>query len=191
MNYLSGIEQSQVLMHCVSSRQQINITKNWRTTKTAFIGSCKTGITIEGSPSKKSEVGVNFRQGNHKLLFHTTLQGNSLIWPDKTMKIPSRAYKRRRTRETILVEFCLSEHRKFSGRLEDISTGGMKIISINQNYESGTYLCLIHHKKGISTVAVLRQVEFLKNGKSLSFQFVGLEFSPRTVSSLIKLTASA
>lgn len=111
MSSVSHSELDQALVNCITRKAPVLITQknkeDWQVCKTVLTSSSlKSHITTgeqsiaygkEGGPS--GEVGVSFRQGHHKLLFHSTLQGNTLTWPTKIMKIPRRAYNRRCPRD--------------------------------------------------------------------------------------------
>lgn len=201
MNFLSDTGIHQALVHSIDRQEHICITRrnneDWQMYKSYIkSGSFSDNLTI-GEPrlaygqegNLSGEVGISFRQKQHKLLFRTILQGNVLTWPTQVVKISRRAYQRQCPEENIPVRFWREKNRSliYHAQLTDISTGGMQISAITHDYDIGAYSCSIDHS--IFTNAILRQAEPNENGTTvLGFQFVGLEFNAQTITKLVKLT---
>lgn len=198
---ISPFELDEALANCIARKVPILITKkndkDWQVYRTILTSSSLRNNITTGEQSlthgkdghSSGEVGVSFRRRHHKLLFCSTLQGNTLTWPTEVMKIPRRAYDRRCPKGIITVRFWAGGSERVYSQLEDISTGGMQVSAKAGEYETGSYLCSIDLDKPITVDAILRKSELQNNGRNtLSFQFVGLEFNQPTASRLMKLT---
>jgi len=198
MEYLSNFNANQAMINCASQKSLICITnrnkEDWQIYKTQATSSSTRGdIAIgehrlvygeKGHPS--DEVGISFRQGNHKLLFNTVLRNDTLICPDHILKISRHSYRRQLLSQSISVLFWTSDQ-KYHGQLIDFSVGGMQVSTSTCNHIHGPYSCCINHS---ITANVILQHDNLLNEKqkSLSFQFVGLEFDDELVLKLVKFT---
>lgn len=198
MEHLSNYDSNQAMIDCVSQKSLISITKrnktDWQIYKTQATSSSTYGnITIgdrhliygeKGHPSEK--VGISFRQGNHKLLFNTILRNNTIFCPNHITKISRHSYKRQSLQHSIPVLFW-TLNKKYHGQLIDFSTGGMQVSTSIRNHTHGPYSCCINHS---ITANVILQHDNLLNEKqkTLSFQFVGLEFDDQLVFKLVKFT---
>lgn len=198
MNFLSDTDIDQALAHGVDHQEHIYITRrndeDWQIYKSYIKSGSPDSLTIgeqrliyglDGDPS--GEVGISFRQKQHKLLFRTILQNSVLTWPTQILKISRRAYQRQCPQENTPVRFWRKKNQIYHGQLKDISTGGMQISAIARDYDVGVYSCAIDYS--IFTNAILRQTKPSKDGTTiLGFQFVGLEFDEQTTTKLVKLT---
>lgn len=200
MNFLSDTSMNQALAYGIEHREHIHITRrnneDWQLYKSYIkSGSSPDSLTIgdqcltygqEGDSS--GEVGISFRQKQHKLLFHTILHNNVLTWPTQILKISRRAYQRQCPQENIPIRFWRQKNQSliYHAQLKDISTGGMQISAITRDYDIGAYSCSINHSIFIN--AILRQAKPSDGITTLGFQFVGLEFDTQTTTKLIKLT---
>lgn len=124
------------------------------------------------------KVGVSFRLGTQKVLFHSNYLGNKLTWPNKMAILQRRCYERTTPRRRITVRFWkFNEDNRtvYYGELIDISAGGMKV-SVGKPCEMVCHTCAIEADKFLLVDAIPRSSQQDDKRTIVSFQFVGLEF---------------
>jgi c-di-GMP-binding flagellar brake protein YcgR len=88
------------------------------------------------------------------------------------MQISRKLYKRQTPKNPHYVQFSQSKGNVCTGKLVDISVGGMKVAT-NQRSTAGYYRCNISTSPNIQVDAMLQPQKDLK---IFIFRFVGLEF---------------
>ena len=178
----SSVEKSKPIVLTTKAGNEWNLHKSYFKSLTqAQKITCDPPERRYGSDNIPSgKVGVSFRVGHKKVIFHSTFHENRIAWPTKFAILQRTAYAPCEP-PTVITVRLREIHQKNStaishGQLINFSAGGMKVSLGNKPFESGCYACAIDTNKVVTANAITKNIREANGRTHVSFQFVGLEF---------------
>ncbi len=188
MKEIIPIDRDRMLTEAIDRKNRIIITQrsDYKQIKTKIMKGT-VGQTIVFDPQDAQGatgvVGAKMRHKHYVLIFQTTCSNNSLMWPQTMLLLSRRVYERYALAGDVSVTFG-TQHLEQHGKLEDISAGGMSVIT-SADPPLGRYQCLISR---IPVTAILKSKEPCYSGFCAHFQFLGLEFNLRSLKQIVTFT---
>jgi hypothetical protein len=145
--------------------------------------------------SFSGEVGISFRLGHKKMLFHASGHSPQVEWPNNLTAVQRKAFERQDPKTCLSLRMWPLEDRAniIHGEVRNISTGGLQVSIRNKGEElADCYSCAINADHCIVADAIVRKVDPVENERLLvGMQFVGLELDRSLIQirRLIKLVS--